>query len=350
MARPVFRKFIILFGVFLAIWLGIRYLLPLALPFLIGTGLALAADPLVRLCQNRLHLPRGAAAGIGVSVTLLLTVSLLIILAALLVRELSALAGILPNLEDTARQGLSLLESWLLGIAGRTPDGIRGILNRTISDLFSGSSAFLNRFSQWLLGLASAVLKQLPDSALGTGTGILASYMISAKLPKIKTWLSHRLPQAWRSRYLPALRQLKHTLFCWLRAQAKLASVTFLILTGGFIALQIPYAPLWALIVALVDAAPLLGTGTILIPWSVVSLLQGSHIRAVGLLGIYAVAALTRSALEPRFVGKQLGIDPLLTLIALYAGYRIWGISGMILSPLIAVTAVQLAESGLTRR
>ena len=101
---------------------------------------------------------------------------------------------------------------------------------------------------------------------------------------------------------------------------------------------------------ALVDAAPLLGTGTILIPWSVVSLQQGSHIRAVGLLGIYAVAALTRSALEPRFVGKQLGIDPLLTLIALYAGYRIWGISGMILSPLIAVTAVQLAESGLTRR
>ena len=99
MARPVFRKFIILFGVFLAIWLGIRYLLPLALPFLIGTGLALVADPLVRLCQNRLHLPRGAAAGIGVSVTLLLTVSLLIILAALLVRELSALAGVLPNLD-----------------------------------------------------------------------------------------------------------------------------------------------------------------------------------------------------------------------------------------------------------
>lgn len=347
MSRPVFRKFFILLGTFLAICLGIRYLLPLLFPFLLGTGLALAADPLVRFCQKRLHFPRAAATGVGVSVTLLLTVALLIILAALLVRELSILAGVVPNLEDTARQGLSLLESWLLGIVNRTPDGIRGILTRSVSDLFSGSSAFLDQASRWVLNLASSVLVHLPDSALGLGTCILASYMISVKLPNIRLWLSQKIPQSWRDRYLPTLHRLKNTLLGWLRAQAKLASVTFLIVTTGFIVLQVSYAPLWALIVALVDAVPLLGTGTILLPWSAVSLLQGNHVRSIGLLGIYAIAALTRSALEPKLVGKQLGLDPLITLAALYTGYQLWGIGGMILSPLIAVTAVQLAESKL---
>ena len=347
MPRPIYRKFVVLLGTFLAIWLGIRYLLPLAFPFLLGAGLALAADPLVRFCQKRLRFPRAAAAGVGVSVTLLLTVALLIILAALLVRELSILAGVVPNLEDTARQGLSLLESWLLGIANRTPDGIRGILSRSVSDLFSGGNAFLDQASRWVLNLASSVLVHLPDSALGLGTCILASYMLSAKLPNIKLWLSQKIPQTWRDRYLPTLRRLKTALLGWLRAQAKLASLTFLIVTVGFIALQVSYAPVWALIVALVDAVPLLGTGTILIPWSVVCLLQGNHVRSVGLLGIYAISALTRSALEPKLVGKQLGLDPLITLAALYAGYQLWGIGGMILSPMIAVTAVQLAESKL---
>ena len=95
------------------------------------------------------------------------------------------------------------------------------------------------------------------------------------------------------------------------------------------------------------DAVPLLGTGTVLIPWSLVCLLQRNHVRSVGLLLLYGVTALTRSALEPKLVGKQLGLDPLLTLAALYTGYRLWGIGGMILSPLIAVTAVQLTETKL---
>lgn len=347
MQKPLLRRFLILLAGFLGIWLAVRYLFPLAMPFLLGAGLALAAEPLVKFCQKRLRLPRGAAAGIGVTVTLLLTIALLILLAALLVRELSLLAGIIPDLGETARQGLALLESWLLGLINRTPDGIKGILTRSVSGLFSGGSAFLDQASRWVLNLASAILVRLPDSALGLGTCILASYMISAKLPSIRSWFSQKIPQSWRDRYLPALVGLKNTLLGWLRAQAKLACVTFLIAATGFFILKIPYAPLWALILALVDAVPLLGTGTVLIPWSLVCLLQGNHFRSVGLLILYAAAALARSALEPRLVGKQLGLDPLLTLAALYAGYQIWGIGGMILSPLIAVTVVQLAESKL---
>lgn len=347
MQSPLFRRIFTLIVGFLVIWLAVRYLLPLLIPFLLGAGLALAAEPLVLLCRKRLHLPRGVSAGIGVTVILFLTISLLIFLAALLVRELSLLAGIVPDLGDTARQGLALLESWLLGLINRTPDGIRGILTRSVSGLFSGGNAFLDRASRWVLNLASAVLLRLPDSALGLGTCILASYMISAKLPSIRRWITGIIPQSWKDRYIPTLIGLKNALLGWLRAQAKLACVTFLIATVGLLLLKIPYAPLWALVLALVDAVPLLGTGTVLIPWSLVCLLQRNHVRSVGLLLLYGVTALTRSALEPKLVGKQLGLDPLLTLAALYTGYRLWGIGGMILSPLIAVTAVQLTETKL---
>lgn len=95
---------------------------------------------------------------------------------------------------------------------------------------------------------------------------------------------------------------------------------------------------------ALVDAVPVLGTGTVLLPWSLILFLQGDNARSIGLLGLYGVISLTRSVLEPKLVGRELGLDPLVTLFALYAGYKLWGIGGMILSPLLAVTAIQLVS------
>ena len=95
-------------------------------------------------------------------------------------------------------------------------------------------------------------------------------------------------------------------------------------------------------VIALIDARPVLGSGMVLVPWSIVCFLQGEAPRGIGLLGIYAAACLLRSVLEPRFVGKQLGLDPLLTLAAIYIGYRLFGIGGMILAPLLAVFATQL--------
>ena len=131
----------------------------------------------------------------------------------------------------------------------------------------------------------------------------------------------------------------------WLKAQLRLSGVTFLISLAGLLLLSVSYAPLWALVIAAVDAVPMLGTGTVLLPWAMVCLLQGRRILALGLAGLYLAAMLTRTALEPRLVGKHLGLDPLMTLAALYVGYRLWGIGGMILSPLLAVTVSQLLRS-----
>lgn len=348
MSRPALRKISAVLLVFLAVWLGQRYLLPILLPFLLGTGLAFAAEPVTGFFERRFRLKRGAAAGIGVTVAMVMFLGLLVLLGGLMVRELGALAGVLPDLEDTAAGGLLLLEDFLVGIASRAPDGLRPLLSKMVLDLFSGGSALLDQVTRRIPGMASAVLSRIPDGALGLGTGILSGFMISVRLPKIKHWIGCRLPEAWRETYLPALGRMRRALWGWFQAQAKLAGVTFLILTAGFLVLQISYAPVWGVLVALVDAAPILGTGTVLIPWSLVCALQGNYLRAAGLLGTYAVAALTRSVLEPRLVGRQLGLDPLVTLAALYTGYQLWGIWGMLAAPMLAAAAMELA--GMERR
>lgn len=336
------RSILSLTGICLALWFGGRFLLPLFFPFLLGTGLALLAEPVVRLLCGRLHLPRFAAVGIGVTASFVAVTILLLMICAFLVRELGILAGILPDLTQTARSGMSLLQNWLLNLASRTPQSVRPLLEENVTTLFSGSTALLDRAFQYVLGLAGTILSHVPDSALSLGTSVISGFMISAKLPRIRIWITRHFPREKLRPLLETLRRIRKAVGCWLIAQLRLAGVTLGILMAGLLILRIPYALLWAVGISLVDAFPVLGTGTVLLPWGLICFLQGDRARAIGLVGIYAVISLTRSVLEPKLVGKQLGLDPLVTLFALYAGYKLWGIGGMILSPLLAVTVVQI--------
>lgn len=327
-----------------ALWLFSHLLLPLMLPFLLAWALALAAEPMVAALQRQLHMRRGIASGIGITAALTVAVVAVTVLGALLLRQLGALAGILPDLAESVLEGLASLKDRLLSLADRVPRGVGSVLSYGLERLFSDSTALVDSISAGIIRMFTGLLRSLPDSALSIGTWILASFMISAKLPQIKDWTARRLPPVWREKYLPHLKQLKKSVLGWLTAQAKLTLVTLIILTGGFLLLGISYAPLWAMLVSLIDALPILGTGTVLIPWSIICLLQGQQLHAVGLLAVYLTDMLLRTALEPKLVGKQLGLDPLVTLFAMYAGYQLWGIVGMILSPLLAVTVTQLLQ------
>lgn len=342
MSRFSPRKLTFLILTLLGLWLAFRFLLPILMPFLLGILLALAAEPLVHTLQRIPKLPRTGASIIGVSIALVIALLLVVTLCAFLLRELGSLAGVLPDLEDAAISGLSSLEQWLTDLAQKAPQGISPILTQGVEGMFSNGNALLDRLTSWLLTLASTILKALPNSALGFGTWVLASFMLSSRLPRIRQWISGHLPDAWHTKYLPHLKTLKKTLLGWLLAQAKLVAVTFVILAVGFFIIQIDHPLLWASVVCLVDILPILGTGTILIPWSLVCFLQGNNLHAIGLLAIYGIISLLRSVLEPRLVGKQLGLDPLVTLIALYAGYHLWGILGMLFAPILAVVVTQI--------
>ncbi len=323
-------------------WVSIRFLLPLLLPFLLGSVLALAAEPMVSRLSRKI--PRAAATAIGVAATLLLLASILVFITAVAVRELGILAAAVPDLGKAAQGGLDALEGFLLSFAEKTPEGVRPLLSKSVTGLFSSGNAIVEQLLQRLPSLASAFLGWIPGSAVALGTGILSGFMVSARFPKIRAWFSRLRSSARLQRYLPLLKQIRAALTGWLKAQLTLMCLCFLILCTGFFLLRVPYGPVWAFFIALVDAIPVLGTGTVLIPWSLICLLQGQSVKAVGLLGIYVVAVLSRSILEPRLVGKQLGLDPLVTLVALYIGFHLWGILGMLLSPMVCVVCTQLAR------
>ena len=335
-------KFPSVLFVFLLVWLAIRFFLPLFSPFVLGTLLTLSAEPMVRFLHKKLHIPRSVSAGIGVSMAFSLLSILLLCLCAFLIRELGNLSNVLPDLEQTAKQGISLIRNWLLQLSARTPDSLQPVLEQNVDRFFSDGTALLDKTTGYLLGLAGAILSHVPDSAFGLGTAFVSAFLISAKLPKIRRYLLRRIPRQWLHWLSEATKQTRLVISGWFTAQCKLVGVSFVILFLGLVILRIPYALLWAVAICLVDAFPVLGTGTVLLPWGLVCLLQGDTPRAIGLSAVYVVITLTRSMLEPKLLGSHLGLDPLVTLVSLYVGFRLWGIGGMILAPILTVIAIQL--------
>ena len=339
------KKLLWVAGGFIALWLGVRYVLPVTAPFIFGALLALAAEPAVSFATRKGHLPRGVAAPLAVGGTLLLMTALLSLLGAVAVREIGSLVHALPDLQQTALDGVQTLQNYLTDMAEKAPEGVRPLLTDTVNRVFSDGTAVMDRVADRLPGVIGTVLGAVPDRALGFGTGILAAFMISARLPKLKAGIAARIPERWKQTYLPAIARLRRTLWGWLKAQLILALITWGIVTVGFFLMKIPFAPAWAILVALVDAVPLLGTGTVLGPCAVVCILQGKLSRALSYLGVYLVAVTVRTTLEPRLVGRHLGLDPLATLFSIYLGYRFWGFLGLVFAPILASAVLQLGNA-----
>jgi sporulation integral membrane protein YtvI len=186
----------------------------------------------------------------------------------------------------------------------------------------------------------------LPHAVLFCVTTVLAVFFALASYPAVTSFLRRQFSPARWSR----LRGVRDTLFStlgrWLRAQCILVLVTFAQLLAGFLLLRQPYAVLLAALIALIDALPVLGTGTVLLPWAALLLLAGNVPRAVALAALYAVAALVRSSLEPRIMAAQAGLPPLAALAAMYVGFRTLGVGGMVLLPVLLLLVKRLHDAG----
>ena len=319
-------------AVFVAVWLGLRYLFPFFLPFLLGLLLALFSEPGTKFFENRWRWRRSCAAAASVSLSLGLIAGFFWLLGSVLVSSAAHMARSARHITE----GLHTLEEWALTLSARAPAGLAQPLEDSVRSLFDGG--LLGRSTELAFDLAGRAAQQLPGLLVTAGTALLSSYMISVRLPRI---LAHPF---WQTRLRPVFLRIRTLAHRWFKAQLRLSSVTFAIVLGGFFLLGVKQKLLLALFTAAVDAVPLLGTGAVLLPWSLVSLLSGEPVRTVGLLGIYVIALLVRSSLEPKLLGRQLGLDPLAALAALYAGYRIWGFWGMVLAPILTVAAKELCR------
>ena len=304
-------------------YLAVQYLLPVALPFLLAWGLALLLRPLNCYLERRFGIPRRPAAVL----TVLLSLGLLF----------GLLFGVLGRLAAELRSAALLLAaepSPLVGaVASLLPSGEGAAYAEAIARHLS--EALLSALPP-LLG--SAVLT-LPSVLLFLLVSVVASFYFSLDIERVHGTVRALLPE----RLAASLGRVREGAFRfgfgYLRSYLILTGVMFLIMLVGLSLLGVEYALLLSLVLAAVDILPVVGVGTVLIPWGAVSLALGNTRLGIGLLLLFAVSEVVRQILEPRLLGSALGIHPLLSLFSLYLGARLFGLFGLVLGPLLAVLA-----------
>ena len=330
----------------LFLWLALRFLLPIFLPLLLSLLAALAIERPVARLTSRAGMKRGAAAG---AVVLLLfggAAGVLWLLFSRLASEVRALVSALPQLIEGLSQSFERLRAYLGTLAPARGGGAMQEVFRGVEDYLLTLPAALSDLGVKKLG---ALAKAAPNVLMFLVTATLGTYFVSASLPQLRETARTLLPERARGKMLLAALELKRTLGRWLRAQGIMTLIMFAMLTLAFLLLKTGYALLLALVTAVVDALPVLGTGTVLIPWGVFSLISGDVPRGVGLLITYAATAVLRSSLQAKLIGDQLGLSPILSLFSIYAGFRLCGVWGMILFPIAAVLLVRLLRTRAAR-
>jgi len=332
-----------------ALWLGFRFVLPWAAPFLLALITARLIEPVVRWLMARFRFRRGFAA----AVCSLLVLALMLFLAGLAISQLingvGVLARNLPEIAGQVGQIFSRLERSLYHFVIAAPVETQAMIQTAIDSAALMLEELPGQLSAGLLSFAASVATAFPRFFLFILTYAISVIFMSVSYPQVTAFLMRQIPGRWQERTRAFGQDMVSTLAKWARAQVKLISVTFVLLTIAFFILGISYGILLAALIALIDALPVLGTGTVLIPWALFSLLGGNFHLGVGLALTYATVSITHSFMEPRFIGAQLGLHPVATLMAMYLGYRLVGVLGMITFPMGLILLKQFHDQGHIR-
>ena len=186
-------------------------------------------------------------------------------------------------------------------------------------------------------------------AVLFCATTLLAVLFTAGSYPRIRAFLRRQLPEDRLRQARGVKADLLATLGKWCKAQCILLGVTFCELLTGFLLLRQGYALLLAALIAVIDALPVFGTGTVLVPWGALCLLTGNVPKGLGLLALYGVISLVRSVLEPKIMAAQVDLPPLAALAAMYVGFCAFGVAGMVLCPMALLFVKQLHDSGWLR-
>ena len=328
-----------------AVWLGGRVVVTCLLPFLLAWGLSLGITPLAERISRRLHCSPKLCAALLLTGVLCLTVFLIGVSVNRLLAELQGLLNRLLEQGTRSEEILAGRTDYFQSMASkirileRISESDNGALLRerfnetvgnALSEAISSVSAELPRF-------AAKIIAAMPSILLFIAVTVIAGFYFCMDRRGIEEGLLSLLPRAVREN-VPAWREkIRRVSFRYLKAYLILLLLTFAQLFFGLCILRVDYAFLLAAVIALVDILPIFGVGTVLIPWAAVELLRRHFRLGFGLLVLYGTVSLVHQILEPKLVGKSLGLHPLLTLAAGYVGFQLFGVLGMVIAPLAAL-------------
>lgn len=323
------------------------YVMPLLLAILIST----AMEPFIRMLSGtnrsgekvRAGLPRKFAVLLVMLIvfTLLITVGFFIIQGV--VAELISLAESLPA---KIPQWMESLDQLGQQISAQFPI----ISTENLASIIQSLSGHLTESITTIAASAVSFATQMPAIILFIVFTIMSTYFFSVSRFSIMRNLKRQLPQSWQETAQHLYGTLAKALFGWLKAQFIILCCMFLVMFIGFTILNVHYALLIALGIAVMDALPILGSGLVMIPWIGYQLFFGSLPMGIGLAVVYVLLIFTRQSIEPRVVGGQFGLPPLWTMCAMYAGFRLFGFIGLFLGPLTLLLMYNVAKMYLQKR
>lgn len=322
------------FLIFIFFYIFIKYMLYYVAPFVLAFIFAMLLEPLVRLLNKYLKLPRGISSVLVIAGVLTAIVFLGTGILSKLVDEAKTLIDNMPLYQHQIMETYNSIklkaETYLYLIPEEIQNATSGIFDALLASLTSvlGSGVKSSSIS---------IVSKVPAALMFFVVNVIATFFCLKDRHVIESFIIRKSPAP----LISAVRKVKiHTfgaLAGYFKAQLMLMCCTGIICITALTILGSPYALLMGILISIIDALPVFGSGFILWPWALWNLIGGNYTFAVGLVINYLIVLLCRQMLEPKFVGEQIGIHPLITLFSIYVGMKVFGVFGFIIGPIIAV-------------
>ncbi len=313
------------------------------LPFVLALALSTLIEPIIKFFIKRIGLPRKISTAATLLLMLVVFGGLTGLLVFKVISEIRGFYNTFPHSFTNFYNNINhLLDEGSEIYLGLPAEFTRSI-DAVISNISLSVMSIINSIFQGILNTAVSI----PQTIIFIVVTILSTYFLSSDRDKIYKFFKQQLPAKVLKRLSIINSNIFTALIGYVKALLILMAVTFTILCIGFLTIGVKYALMTALFICLVDALPILGTGTIMVPWAVYDFLTGQKRLGLYILVIYGIIVLVRQLIEPKVVGKQIGIHPLVTLLAMYAGLKFLGVLGMFAGPIIAIVLKSILEGTL---
>ncbi|OQB14366.1 MAG: pheromone autoinducer 2 transporter [Firmicutes bacterium ADurb.Bin193] len=322
------------------------YIIEIFLPFILAMLVAAITRPLVVMFK-KIRFPNLLASLLSLVIVLAVVCGIIFALVNRLVTEITQLSKQLPSLLASLPETLGgVMQKWYAFSEGLSPE-MSANINTALQSFASSLSSLAMPATQKVVNIATVLASSLPYILIFTVAFLFSCIFFTKDYEYIKQNIARQFPKT----VLAKLMEVKSYAFTafgkYIKGMSIILCVTFIELFTGFLILNIQYAFLVALAIALLDALPAAGTGIVLIPWSLIELISGNYKMAISLFALYIIILVVRQLIEPKIMSSSFGTYPVITLIGMYAGLKLFGVVGLVVMPILLTILVYMQRAGL---
>lgn len=332
------------------IFVVIKYGFGLVSPFLLAFLIAYLLKTPAKFIAKKTSLSYKATALLLV-LLFYSTIGILIALLGIkLVTYITTFTAALPNIYTTEMEpALNAFFNWIEEAVYGMDPALVSALNDMFTQFIQSMGELVTSLSVTAVSTLSGYATSLPGLFVKLLLMIISTFFIAGDYDILTGFVYRQIPEKIRALLVQIKEYVVGTLFVCIRSYALIMSITFVELSIGLTIIGVKNSVLVALTIAIFDILPVLGTGGIMIPWTVLSFIQGEYPLGIGLLAVYLFITVIRNILEPKIVGKQIGLHPIVTLTSMFVGAQLFGVLGLFGFPILLSLLRHLNDNGTIR-